>query len=209
MNQTVEVSPAELSSCVDAPDWAVRAKCAERIARSYCENALDAVARRATEDALRRLCVDTEILVRRLLAETLKAEATLPRDIALALAADKPEVACPFLAESPALDDSDLIAIVRDNPGSHRLAIAGRRNLSGAVSGALCRSEEPGIAAAVLANETARIGATTLCRLSETQPDPALAHAIARRRMLHAGIGEIRRARRPVIDAACWSGLAR
>jgi uncharacterized protein (DUF2336 family) len=195
MKTTQDISRDELWSCIDAPNWAARVKCAERVARLYCEEDLDAVARQEAEDALRRLCLDAEIVVRRLLAETLKAEAMLPRDIALSLAADKPEVACPFLAETPALDDKDLIALARDNPGPHRLAIAGRQNLSQAVSSALCRSEEPGVAAAVLANETARIGAATLRQLLERQPDIALANAIARRRLLPIGTGESRHIR--------------
>jgi uncharacterized protein (DUF2336 family) len=201
-----EISGDELSVGIDAPSWTVRAKCAERIARFYCEDEFDAPERRVAEEALRHLCVDAEILVRRLLAETLKAEAMLPRDIALTLAVDKADVACPFLAETPVLDDFDLIAIVRDNPGPHRLAIVGRRNLSEAVSGALCRSEEPGIAAAVLANETARIGVVTLRRLRESQPDLAL--TIARRRLAPAGIGEIRRAQSAAADSAPWSSRA-
>jgi uncharacterized protein (DUF2336 family) len=197
MTTTQETSHHDLSSSIDAPSWAVRAKCAERIARGYCEGRLDSTVRRDAEEALRRLAVDVEIVVRRLLAETLKAEARLPRDIAVTLGSDKPEVACPFLAETPVLDDADFIVIVRDHPGRHRLAIAGRRNLSSAVSGALCRSEEPGIAAAVLANKTAQIGATTLRRLLECQPDRALADAIARRCQTPHGVGEIARARRP------------
>jgi uncharacterized protein (DUF2336 family) len=181
MSRIQEMSRDELISAIDAPSWAVRAKCAERIARGYCGGMLDDATRRDAEEAIRRLCFDAEIVVRRLLAETLKAEATLPRDIALTLAVDKAEVACPFLAVSPVLDDADLIAIVRDHPGRHRQAIARRHDLSEVVSGALCRSGEPGIAAAVLANETARIGATTLRRLIAAQPDLAVANAIARR----------------------------
>ncbi|MDB5411062.1 MAG: hypothetical protein JWL84_5974, partial [Rhodospirillales bacterium] len=47
MIQIDGMSRDELSSSVDAPTWAVRAKCAERIARGYCGNKLDPPTRQA------------------------------------------------------------------------------------------------------------------------------------------------------------------
>ena len=66
----------------------------------------------AAEDAFRVLRFDGEPLVRRVLSDCLKRAAGLPRDIALALAYDKIEVAEPMLEHSPALTDDDLIRII-------------------------------------------------------------------------------------------------
>jgi uncharacterized protein (DUF2336 family) len=186
-----DTSREDLLRSVDGPSWTARAKSAERIAALYCRGGLDATKRRVAEDAFRVLRYDGETLVRRLLAECLKGAAGLPRDIAYSLATDKAEVAVPFLARSPALVDRDLLAILRDHPGPHRLALACREGLSGLLSAALCRCGEDGVALAVLANESASIDTATLHWLLDRQPRSARVHeAVARRKLLPIGIAE-------------------
>jgi uncharacterized protein (DUF2336 family) len=184
-------SREDLLRVADGPSWTVRAKSAERIAALYCCGSLDLATRRVAEDSFRVLRHDGEALVRRLLAECLKQAAGLPRDIAYALATDKAEIAAPFLARSPTLTDRDLLAILRDHPGPHRLAIAHREGLSGQLSDALCRCGEDDVTLAVLANESATIDDATLHWLLDRQPSRTRMHeAVARRKLLPIGIAE-------------------
>jgi uncharacterized protein (DUF2336 family) len=190
-----DITREEMLRSIDGPSWTARAKSVERIAAFYCRGGLDPVNRRTAEDAFRVLRYDGELLVRRLLAECLKAAAHLPRDIAVSLATDKPEIAAPFIAHSRALADHDLLAVLRDHPGPHRLAIAQRVPLSGQLSDALCRCGEMAVALAVLANEAASVTESTLLwLLGSDRERAALYEAIARRKLLPIGIGERLRA---------------
>src|ERR1700722_11969181 len=94
---TEDTSQNDLLRSLDGPNWTARAKSVERVAALYCEGGLDPATQRRAEEAFRTLRYDGEDLVRRLLAECLKEAGHLPRDIALSLATDKPEIATPFL----------------------------------------------------------------------------------------------------------------
>ena len=140
----------ELLSSVEEPGWTVRAKAAERLAALYCAGTLGAGARRAAEEAFRILRYDPEAVVRRILAECLKAAPKLPRDIALSIATDRAEIAAPFLEHTPALEDCDLARIVAENPGEHRRAVARRRPLSAALVAVLSAFGDPELKRAAL-----------------------------------------------------------
>jgi uncharacterized protein (DUF2336 family) len=148
-------SPDDIARLIDAPCWMMRAKAAERIGETFCTRRLDDAARIAAEDAFRFLRFDGEPLVRRVLSDCLKRAAGLPRDIALALAYDRIEVAEPMLEHSPALTDDDLIAILRDHPGGHRVAIARRHSLSRRVRAALERCGDKDVLAALAESDAA------------------------------------------------------
>lgn len=151
MDQVENLPRQDLLRLLEASNLAARAKHAERLAAVYSRGALDAAERSIAEEAFRLLRYDSEILVRRLLAECLKHAPLLPRDIALALATDKAEIAVPFIEDSPVLGEQELLVILRDHPGPHRLAIARRRDLPERVSEALCRCGDAAPAASTFA----------------------------------------------------------
>jgi uncharacterized protein (DUF2336 family) len=181
----------DLLRSLDGPNWTTRAKSVDRIAGLYCQDGLDPSIQRLAEEAFRTLRYDSEDLVRRLLAECLKEAAHLPRDIAFSLATDNADVAVPFLLHSPALSDRDLLVILRDHTGPHRLAIARRVSLSPEVSDALCRCGGDEVILTVLSNNGAVVTEAALHWLLERRPsNPGLVEAIARRKLLPIGIGE-------------------
>ncbi len=113
----------------EEPCWTTRAKTIERIATRYAEEAFDAGERAIAHDLFRLARFDAEPLVRRVLAETLKHTAALPRDIVRGIAADIAEVSAPFLACSPLLAEEDLAAIAASGAPAQRAAIARRARL--------------------------------------------------------------------------------
>jgi uncharacterized protein (DUF2336 family) len=182
--------PETFLTALDEVNWIARAKCAERVATLYCQDKLDLAERAIAEETFRLLCYDGEPVVRRLLAECLKRTASLPRDIALPLATDKSEIAVPFIEDSPSLVDRDLLAILRDHPGPHRVAIAGRRQISERVSDALCRCDDGTTTTTILANHGAAVSTATLHWLLDERPERPVLEAIAQRRRLPLAIGE-------------------
>lgn len=135
-----EIQLEELLHKLDASSWTARAKACEQVANLYCVGALGLEHRMHAEESFRALSADSEALIRRLLAECLKTAPFLPRDIALTLANDRPDIAAPFIMASPVLTDDDLVAIIRERSDSHQAAVARRPDLSRRVLDALAET---------------------------------------------------------------------
>jgi uncharacterized protein (DUF2336 family) len=188
--KTDELPAKALLTSLEEANGIARAKCAERVAALYCQGRLDPFERGLAEETFRLLCYDSEIVIRRLLAECLKRVARLPRDIALPLATDRSEIAVPFIEDSPSLGDADLLAILHEHPGPHRAAIAARQRLSEPVSDALCRYGDTTTRTRVLDNHGATIAPATLHWLLDKRPERPVLEAIRRRRRLPLIAGE-------------------
>lgn len=170
--------------------WTERAKSLERLATRFVEGGLGTAEWHTITDAFRVALYDGEPLVRRVLAETIKFAADLPRDILLSLARDTAAVATPMLEHSPALHENDLLPIAQRGSPAHRFAVAGRRRVSERIAAALCRHGELPVILRLLDNDGALIGEATLHELLDAFPDrPAVTEAIAHRRLLPVSVG--------------------
>jgi uncharacterized protein (DUF2336 family) len=173
----------DLLRLAEGPSWTERAKAVCKLAAAYDASVLGETERLAAEELFRALAHDSETVVRRLLAEWLKDSRQLPRDIALALAMDCPEVAAPILTHSAALEAEDLLRVVREHPGEHRAAVARRFALAAEVADALCRCGDERAVATLLENEAAEVPERTLAWLLEARATwHGIGPAIARRR---------------------------
>ena len=167
-----------------------RAGTAAKVALSY-EGALNETERRLAEDIFRVLLEDAEVRVRAGLAEALKSNPAIPRDIARALACDVSAVAVPMLQFSAALLDEDLIAIVKSRPTAQRLAVAGRRQVPTAVCPALIDTAEREVVAALVGNDGAELEEGQLSTVLESfADDPAITTPMAYRRILPMAVAE-------------------
>ena len=182
MNALFPVDGREPAIILETPCWAVRAKDADRLASRYAEGRLGAAERREAEQAFRWLRYDGEVWVRRVVVDALKAVAFLPPDIALLYAGDLAEVAVPLIEHSPVLRERDLMAVLRDHPGEHRVAIARRPALPSRVAEAICRCGESAAVKALLGNATTEIPTAALRYLLDRRAEcPGVAQALARR----------------------------
>jgi uncharacterized protein (DUF2336 family) len=136
--------------------------------------ARDSLGRREMSLAIeifKSLVRDTEIEVRRTLAEHVKASPLLPRSLALKLAQDIEAVALPVLQSSPVLTDDDLVAVIDGGSTVKQRAIAGRETLSERVSGALVETGERGVIELLLANDGAAISVASYRELLDAFKD--------------------------------------
>ena len=109
------------------------------------------------DDVIGRLAAQIEAKVRAELASRLAPIANAPIAVVKMLAADEDaEVACPVLAQSPRLDDEDLIGSARSRTQLHLLAISERASLSEAVTDVLVTRGDRAVVKAVVCNEGAR-----------------------------------------------------
>ena len=139
-----------------------------------------------------RLAKDTEVDVRRALAEHVKSSPMLPRDIALRLAADIEVVALPILQTSPVLTDADLVAIIAAGSPAKSRTIAGRAVLSEMVSGALVDTGDRSVVEILLANDGAEISCTSYRSvLAAFAQDPAIQELLIERPSLPFAVREL------------------
>lgn len=118
-------------------------------------------------DILEKLMRDVARDVRRRLALKLADAPGLPRELAILLANDEIDVATPILMRSPALQDVDLIEVIRHRSRQHILAVAMRRDISGTVSDALVETGDRDVIRTLLENQDAVIARATLAFLVE------------------------------------------
>jgi uncharacterized protein (DUF2336 family) len=174
---------------IEEQSWTARAKLLERLATRFAEGSLDDTQWHAVTDTFRMALYDAEPLVRRVLAESVKSAAHLPRDILLALAQDTAAVAAPVLEHSRLLTEDDLLPIALNGSTAHRFAIAGRRLISGRVADAISLLGESAVVLRLLANDGAALPEATLHRLLDQFADQSsIADAIGRRRLLPVSV---------------------
>jgi uncharacterized protein (DUF2336 family) len=114
--------------------------------------------------ALAQLAADTVAEIRATIAEAVKDLPAAPRDLVLALAADRDiRVSGPVIRLSPLLTEADLLALVDAPPLRETLAAVARRPaISEAVADALAATGDPLAVVALLRNPTAAIRESTL-----------------------------------------------
>ncbi|MEZ5669048.1 MAG: DUF2336 domain-containing protein [Alphaproteobacteria bacterium] len=116
---------------------------------------------------LDQLLASIEHDVRARLAERLAARPDAPRPLIALLANQDIDIARPVLLHSRALQDDDLVEIVRHRTLEHQLAVAARDSLSEEVSEELVGTGQTRVITTLLRNHGARIREATLAYLAE------------------------------------------
>lgn len=96
------------------------------------------------------------------LARQLASSPRAPKILIQALAADEISVSSPVIAQSPLLEEQDLVEIVMNRTHAHRLSVAMRSGITAAVSTALVQSEEADVLQALVKNQSAEIADAAL-----------------------------------------------
>ncbi len=156
------------------PSPASRSETAEKIATTFTTAELDPNERAIAEDIFRVLMRDAQARVRQALAENLQAAPDISADVARGLATDVSDsVALPILQSSEALTETDLLAIVREYQGQRQVAVAGRSDVTEAVSEAIVDTGNEDAVATLVGNEDAAIPDSTLERVSDEYGESA------------------------------------
>lgn len=168
-----------------------RARAARKLCATIDGTELSADDRALAADILRIMAADAAELVRRALADTLKASPLVPRDVAVRLSRDVETVCLPLLNFSPAFTDADLAEIVRLGGPVRQLAIAKRPTLSPTVTDSLAEHGSERAVTAACANPGAEFGESGLARVIDRfeKAEQVLA-AVAYRRALPLAISE-------------------
>jgi uncharacterized protein (DUF2336 family) len=161
---SLSLSSRDVARLLSEPSAETRAELAAKVAANLDTAALTEAEIALARDIVRILARDVEATVRAALSSGLRHARDLPHDIALKLAQDIDEVALPVLADSLVLTDEDLAAIVRQGSAGKQETIAGRADLTEAVSDALiAHAAEPAVAR-LMTNGSAAIAEASLDR---------------------------------------------
>ena len=156
------LSRHDIERLLAEPSSDLRAELAEKVAASLTESGLGAGEITLAQDIVRILARDVEAKVRASISQGLRHSALLPRDVAMRLSNDIDLVALPLLADSLVLTDEDLVDLIGRGSDRKHETIAGRPNLTEAVSDALIvHAKEPAVAV-LMENQTARIAEHSL-----------------------------------------------
>ncbi|MBM3564702.1 MAG: DUF2336 domain-containing protein [Alphaproteobacteria bacterium] len=144
------------------PSGRARAETAGKIAASFNRGGLTDGERKIAEEIFRLMVRDAEVRVREALAQNLKQNRDVPREVAVALAKDVDSVAEPILKFSDVLTDADLVEIIRTQGSAKQVAIAGRSQVSEGVSAALVDARNEAAVETLVANKGAAISEDSL-----------------------------------------------
>lgn len=129
---------------------------AQHISKNFIDGTMSDFEQKLAHKVFLILASDTELKVRKTLAERLKSCHELPHDVAVKLASDVIEVAQPILANSTVLNDEDLMEIIKTSKSvAHKLAISVRETISPSVTGALVNSGEDEVIKTLVTNKGA------------------------------------------------------
>jgi len=168
-----------------------RALAAAKVSKAFSSNLMGEKERAIAEDIFRAMVRDAEIRVRAALSQSLKANASIPHDVAVSLAKDVAEVATPILEFSEVLTDEDLIEIVDNQAPEHQVAIAKRKKVSPQVSEALADTHNVDVVSALVSNKGARISERTMNKvIDEFGEDETVNGALAKRPQLPLKVAE-------------------
>ncbi len=175
--------------------WARTASAADRadgiaaLARAYLYSDLEPAERRDAETAFAAALDDASPLVRRAMADAFGGSPDAPRHIVTALAGDQADIAALVLTRSPQFTDWDLVDAAATGCGAVRAAIAGRPDVSEALSAALVEVGDAGVARVLADNPGARFAESTLLRMVERfGDDGALREALNERTDMPVGV---------------------
>jgi len=162
-NNTKEIDKGKMLTKEDVnallknPSGEVRASTAEKIAFQFDKGELSSDEKHLAEEIFRIMVHDAEVRVREALAQNLKENINVPRDVAKSLAKDVDSVALPIIKFSEVLTTEDLIEIVESQGEEKQKAVASRAYVQKEVSAAIVSRGGEEAVATLVANEGAII----------------------------------------------------
>ena len=142
----------DVGNFVDDKDEDARIEIARRVGACLCTENLPASERKAAEALAWYLATDAILRVRAALAEALKHAQFLSKELAVKIAHDVDDVACPFLEVTDVFDEDDWCELVKTISAGALLAVARRTSMSEGLAAAVAKAADIGIAEALVDN---------------------------------------------------------
>lgn len=163
------LSASDVKRLMEDPSADTRAETAGKIASQFEAGQLSDKERELAYEIFKVMVQDVEERVRAALSSNLKNAPNLPRDLAVTMAKDVSDsVALPIIQFSEALDDTDLIEIIRTQSVDRQVAVASRSSVSEGVADTLVDEADKKAVVALVSNEKADLSEKTLDKVVNT-----------------------------------------
>ena len=157
------ITREDVELLVREPSPGMRVRIVQKVTTGYNSGMFSEGETKLANEIFRLLLKDTEMRVRRVMAEELKSNMQVPHDVIWALANDKHEVAVPVLQYSNVLTEEDLILIVRATREHPKLqAIARRDSISKELAHSLVETRDDTVTKMVINNTGATLAETSM-----------------------------------------------
>lgn len=187
---TDKITSDDVGRLAKDPSPENRVSIASRLGRRY-NSSMDPRERELAEGIFRALICDAEVRVRAALSKSLESNPDVPRGVALSLAWDVAEVATGILRHSEVVPEEELLRITAEASVDHRIAVAGRREVSETLADALVERGEEDVVATLVSNEGARLSERALSDVIEKFGDnERINDPLVRRKQLPIAIAE-------------------
>jgi uncharacterized protein (DUF2336 family) len=154
----MSITPHDLNRLIHEPSPKVRSYIAAKVSEQFNQSQFTPNEAKIAIEIFRLLLRDTAAAVRKAIAENLKNNPQVPRDIILALANDSADIATPVIECSEILTDEDLLEIIRSTREVRKwLAVSRRPRLSPKVSRQLVATRSEVVVVSLLGNRGAQI----------------------------------------------------
>ena len=185
------LSHSDVAELLSDPSVAKREETARKIAADFDRGSLSDAEKKLAEEIFRLMVKDAEVRVREALANNLKSNPLVPRDVAVSLAMDVNSVALPILESSEVLTDEDLLEIIGEHDPDKQTAIAGRPSVSETVSDAIVDTQNEAVVSRLVSNPGAEISDGSLGKVVDTLGErSAIQDAMVRRPRLPVTVSE-------------------
>lgn len=188
---TSRLTPKDIEALLNNPSADVRASIAAKVASQHGQQVLSERERGLAEQILRVMVKDAADRVREAMAVSLAHSAEIPRDVALSLARDIDAIAGPFLEQTPALNERDLVEIIRSSSEVKQQSIARRKEVPLVVADALVDTGRAEVVRVLVQNPGAALSESTFERiLDHHSDDPIVTSSMVKRAELPLTIAE-------------------
>lgn len=188
----LRLSREDVERLLNHPTAEVKMDVLEKVSSSYIPSMLSERERELAEQIFRLLVQDSMLRIREALAQQLKSNPHVPKDVILKLAQDEQAVATPILEVSLVLDDYDLLQIIQQSDEIWRyVAVANREDVSEKVSDALVNTEHPHVLYTLLDNARAQFSSGAYVKLVDAAShDSTIASKLVHRPTLPLSVVE-------------------
>lgn len=182
----VILTPSDVERLLKDDSPASRVSVLEKVSGHYNVNGFAEREREIAEQIFRLLMKDVATQVREQLAERIKENPDIPRDIVLHMANDVDSVSLPVLKATSVLSDADLVNIIEASRDLNKLMVISQRDtVSERVSEALVETSYPQVVSSLLSNENAAISTRALEKIvEEFRSEPNVIQSMVARKSL-------------------------
>jgi len=185
MTNSPKLSQSDIEKLLSEPNEKTKIELTEKVSSYYNSDDIDQKQKTIIDDIFRAVSKDISAAVREMLAQNVKSNPHLPKDIAQNMINDIDSIALPVLQESQIFTDEEFIEIIKNVSPNKQSAIATRENVSETLCQALIETNHEQVVSNLVKNDGAQLSDTQFTTvLDKFENSPAVQKAFIKRSII-------------------------